>query len=339
MTRGGPPGPLARPGRVSPRVAWTTLLLLTFAAAVAALSLGAATVSPRDWWSGGGVQAELVRVWRAPRVAAAFFVGACLALAGLVFQGVFRNPLAEPYLLGSASGAAVGATLALLLPTSIPAAWSLPLLAFAGAWGASWLVLLFGRLGGAWQTGRLLLAGVALAAILAALRSLLLMVYGDESTNLRAVISWQLGGVQTPTAGELAWLALVLLALVALVRSLAFGLDALGMGEDTAHSMGVRVPRFSAWAVLVASLATALAVSWGGLIGFVGLIVPHVLRWWLGPLHARLVPACAMAGGVLLVLVDAVARSALAPSEIPAGLLTALIGGPFFLVLLLWRRP
>jgi iron complex transport system permease protein len=266
-------------------------------------------------------------------------VGACLALAGLVFQGVFRNPLAEPYLLGSASGAAVGAAVAMLIPAVVPQTWSLPLLAFAGAWGASWLVLLIGRMGGEWQTGRLLLAGVALAAILAALRSLLLMIYGDESTNLRAVISWQLGGIQTPTADELVWMALALGVLVLLVRSLAFGLDALGMGEDTAHSMGVRVPRFSAWAVLVASLATALAVSWGGLIGFVGLIVPHVLRWCMGPLHARLVPACAVAGGILLVLVDAVARSALAPSEIPAGLLTALIGGPFFLALLLWRRP
>ena len=325
--------------RVSPAVMWAVFAMLALGAVVLALSVGAATVSPLAWWSGGGVEAELVRVWRAPRVAAAFFVGACLALAGLVFQGVFRNPLAEPYLLGSASGAAVGAAIALLLPAVVPTSWSLPLLAFGGAWGASWLVLLIGRMGGEWQTGRLLLAGVALAAILAALRSLLLMVYGDESTNLRAVISWQLGGVQTPTTGELGWLALALGVLVVLVRSLAFGLDALGMGEDTAHSMGVRVPRFSAWAVLVASLATALAVSWGGLIGFVGLIVPHVLRWWLGPLHARLVPACAVAGGILLVLVDAVARSALAPSEIPAGLLTALIGGPFFLALLLWRRP
>lgn len=325
--------------RVSPAVAWTGFAVLGLAAVVLALSVGAATVTPMAWWSGSGVEAELVRVWRAPRVAAAFFVGACLALAGLVFQGVFRNPLAEPYLLGSASGAAVGAAVALLIPAVVPQAWSLPLLAFAGAWGASWLVLLIGRLGGEWQTGRLLLAGVALAAILAALRSLLLMVYGDESTNLRAVISWQLGGVQTPTPDELVWMALALVVLVLLVRSLAFGLDALGMGEDTAHSMGVRVPRFSAWAILVASLATALAVSWGGLIGFVGLIVPHVLRWCIGPLHARLVPACAVAGGILLVLVDAVARSALAPSEIPAGLLTALIGGPFFLALLLWRRP
>ena len=330
-------------GRAQGRVPGITVAVVLGAALlvalVFALSVGAATVWPAQWFSGTEAQAELVRVWRAPRVAAAFFVGACLALAGLVFQGLFRNPLAEPYLLGSASGAAVGAAVALLLPTVLPSAWSLPILAFLGAWGASWLVLLVGRLGGEWQAGRLLLAGVALAAILAALRSLLLMVFGDESTSLRAVISWQLGGVQTPTWCEVAVLALLLAGLVAAVRKLAFGLDALGLGEDSAHSMGVNVPRFSALAVLLASLATALAVSWGGLIGFVGLIVPHVLRWWLGPLHARLVPACAVGGGVLLVAVDAIARAALAPSEIPVGLLTALVGGPFFIGLLLWRRP
>ncbi len=324
--------------RASATTVWLVLLLLLAAAAVLALSVGAATVWPTRWWDSGSLQAELVRVWRAPRVAAAFFVGACLSLAGLVFQGVFRNPLAEPYLLGSASGAAVGAAVSLLLPALVPGALSLPVLAFAGAWGASWLVLLAGRLGGGWQGNRLLLAGVGLAAILAALRSLIVIVFGDESTNLRAIISWQLGGVQTPTGAEIAVLAPVLLVLVLLVRALGRGLDALGLGEDTAHAMGVRAASFSARAVLVASLATALAVSWGGLIGFVGLIVPHLMRWWIGPLHARLTVPCAIAGGGLMVLVDALARSAMAPSEIPAGLLTALIGGPFFLALLLWRR-
>ncbi|WP_281077166.1 iron ABC transporter permease [Variovorax paradoxus] len=324
--------------RASMATVWLVLLLLLAAAVVLALSVGAATVWPTQWWGTDTLQAELVRVWRAPRVAGAFFVGACLSLAGLVFQGVFRNPLAEPYLLGSASGAAVGAAVSLLLPALVPTALSLPVLAFAGAWGASWLVLLAGRLGGGWQSNRLLLAGVGLAAILAALRSLIVIVFGDESTNLRAIISWQLGGVQTPTSGEIAVLAPVLLVLVLLVRALGRGLDALGLGEDTAHVMGVRAASFSARAVLVASLATALAVSWGGLIGFVGLIVPHVMRWWIGPLHARLTVPCAIAGGGLMVLVDALARSAMAPSEIPAGLLTALIGGPFFLALLLWRR-
>jgi iron complex transport system permease protein len=251
---------------------------------------------------------------------------------------VFRNPLAEPYLLGSAAGAGLGAAVALLLPQLLPPAWSLPVLAFLGAWGASWLVLAVGRIGGAWQSARLLLAGVALAAILSALRGLLLMVFGDESTNLRAIVSWQLGGVQTPTAAEVLGFVPWLLLLAWGAWRLAPGLDALGLGDAAAQSLGHRVPRLVAGAVLLAALATALAVSWGGLIGFVGLIVPHVLRWWLGPLHGPLVPACMVAGGVLMVLVDTVARSTMAPSEIPAGLLTAVIGGPFFLGLLLWRR-
>ncbi|MBG6079727.1 iron complex transport system permease protein [Rubrivivax gelatinosus] len=320
------------------RHAMPLLAAALLVAAVLALSGGAAWVAPAQWLDGDGLMHDLVWVWRAPRVAAAFFVGACLALAGLLFQGVFRNPLAEPYLLGSASGAAVGAAVALLLPQWLPPGWSLPLLAFAGAWGASWLVLAVGRAGGGWQPARLLLAGVALAAILSALRGLLLMLFGDESTNLRALISWQLGGVQTPTAAQCAAFVPLLVLLAAGARRLAFGLDALGLGEQAAHGMGVRVPRLVAQAVLLAALATALAVCWGGLIGFVGLVVPHLLRWWLGPLHGRLVPACVLAGGMAMVLVDLIARAALAPSEIPAGLLTALVGGPFFLGLLLRRR-
>ncbi|MFM8899065.1 MAG: FecCD family ABC transporter permease [Burkholderiales bacterium] len=308
-------------------------------AVVFALSGGAAWVGPSQWFSGSSLEHDLVWVWRAPRVAAAFFVGACLALAGLLFQGVFRNPLAEPYLLGSAAGASVGAAVALLVPQWLPSNWSLPLLAFLGAWGSSWLVLAMGRMGGQWDSARLLLAGVALAAILSALRSLLLMVFGDESTNLRAIISWQLGGVQTPTPQELLVFFPLLIFLMVLAHRLAFGLDALGLGEATAQSLGLRVPRFIAACIVLAALATALAVSWGGLIGFVGLIVPHVMRWWLGPLHGRLIPACVLGGGVLLVLVDALARSVVAPSEIPIGLLTALVGGPFFIVLLLRRRP
>ena len=302
------------------------------------LSLGAAWVSPARWLGEPGLERDLVWVWRAPRVAAAFFVGACLSLAGLLFQGVFRNPLAEPYLLGSAAGAGLGAAIALLLPQLLPPAWSLPVMAFLGAWGASWLVLAVGRIGGTWQSARLLLAGVALAAILSALRGLVLMVFGDESTNLRAIVSWQLGGVQTPAVAEVLGFGPWLLLLGWAAWRLAPGLDALGLGDAAAQSLGHRVPRLVAGAVLLAALATALAVSWGGLIGFVGLIVPHVLRWWLGPLHGPLVPACMVAGGVLMVLVDTVARSSMAPSEIPAGLLTAVIGGPFFLALLLWRQ-
>ena len=317
--------------RAWPFIALTGALCL---AILAGLIFGADTVWPTRWFD-GSQQAALVFVWRAPRVATALVVGACLGLSGLIFQGVFRNPLAEPYLLGSAAGASLGAACALLLPELLPRGVGLPLMAFLGAWGSSLLVLLLGGGGGhSAQTGRLLLAGVALAAILSALRSLILMIFGDESSNLRAVISWQLGGIQSPAWEEWALLFLGTLAALAAAIRLAPGLDALGLGEETAHSMGVRVRRFSMQAIALA----ALAVAFGGLIGFVGLIAPHVLRWWVGPLHARLAPAVALGGGILLVLVDTVARSAIPPSEIPVGLMTSLIGGPFFLFLLLRQK-
>ncbi len=318
--------------RISTRSAIICLCVALVLAVGLALACGAVFVAPGVWGEETAA-ARLVWVWRAPRVATAAVVGACLALAGLLCQGVFRNPLAEPYLLGSAAGAGLGAAFVFLLPESLPAGLGLPVLAFIGALGSSALVLAIGGLRG--PTARLLLAGVALAAILSALRSLILMLFGDESTNLRALVSWQLGGVQTPTWGE--WWGLLALALAVFAASLglARGLDALGLGEEVAHSMGYRLRRLVFAALAAAALATAGAVAWGGLIGFVGLVVPHVARWWVGPLHARLAPVVALGGAVLLVGVDTVARSALAPSEIPLGLLTALLGGPFFLYLLM----
>lgn len=327
-------------GRSAPstrRWVFIALILTLCLSILAGLIFGAGTVWPTQWWT-DDQQAALVFVWRAPRVATAFIVGACLGLSGLIFQGVFRNPLAEPYLLGSAAGASLGAACALLLPDVLPKGFGLPLMAFLGAWGSSLLVLLLGGGRSGTQTGRLLLAGVALAAVLSALRSLILMIFGDESSNLRALISWQLGGIQSPAWDEWGLLCLATLLIVAAAIRLAPGLDALGLGEETAHSMGVRVRAFSIRAIALAALATALAVAWGGLIGFVGLIAPHVLRWWVGPLHARLAPAVALGGGILLVLVDTVARSAMPPSEIPVGLMTSLIGGPFFLFLLLRQK-
>lgn len=328
----------AREGRWPLPAAVAALVVAGLLVACTALSVGAGWVGPLQWLGEASLERDLVWTWRAPRVAAASFVGGCLALAGLLFQGVFRNPLAEPYLLGSASGAAVGAAVALLVPQVVPTALSLPLFAFAGAWGASWLVLAIGSMGGTIHPARLLLAGVALAAILSAVRGLLLMLFGDESANLRAIISWQLGGVQTPTQGDLLAFLPMMVALWLAARALAPGLDALGLGEATAQSLGHRVPRLVAASVLLAALATALAVTWGGLIGFVGLIVPHVMRWWIGPLHGRLLPTTILAGGILLVAVDALARAAMPPTEIPVGLITALVGGPFFIALLLARR-
>jgi iron complex transport system permease protein len=272
--------------------------------------------------------------WRVPRVLAAFCVGACLGLSGAVFQGVFRNPLAEPYLLGSAGGAAVGATIAILVALPLGQSLALPLLAFAGAWGATLLVVMTARLAGVGESGGLLLAGIGVAAVLAALRSLLLLALSDETVSLQVVLSWTLGGIQTPFWSELALLAgLTGLGLV-LCLGLAPGLDVLGLGDAVAANMGLAVERFLHRAVLLAAAVTAVAVCWGGLVAFVGLVVPHVVRWRIGAAHRKLLPASAVVGGCVLMLLDGAARALLPPAEIPLGLITALLGGPFFLVLL-----
>lgn len=305
---------------------------------IAGLLLGAETLSPADAIALLGTPeaplAQLIVAWRLPRVLAAGCVGALLALGGAVFQGVFRNPLAEPYLLGSAGGAAVGATIALLVALPVPGAVALPLLAFAGAWGASWLVLALARLAGPASTAALLLAGVAVAAVLGALRSFLMLALSDETVSLQAVLSWSLGGVQTPSWGQLGLLAVLTVAALGLCRALAGGLDLLGLGEVMAEGFGLPVRRFIAGAVLVGAGVVAISVVWGGLIGFVGLMAPHLARWRCGPLHAKLLPRAAAIGAGLTMLADGVARALLPPAEIPIGLVTALIGGPFFLLIL-----
>lgn len=305
---------------------------------VLGLLLGAETLSPNQaailLGAPDAPLAQLILTWRLPRVLAAGCVGALLALGGAVFQGVFRNPLAEPYLLGSAGGAAVGATVALLVALPLPGAVALPLLAFGGAWGASWLVLVLARLAGPASIAALLLAGVAVAAVLGAVRSFLMLALSDETVSLQAVLSWALGGVQTPSWAELALLAALTAAALGLCLLLARGLDMLGLGEAMAEGFGLPVRRFIALGVLVGAFVVAVSVVWGGLVGFVGLMAPHLARWRAGPLHAALLPRAAMIGAGLTMLADGAARALLPPAEIPLGLVTALIGGPFFLLIL-----
>lgn len=313
--------------------------LLCLATLLAGIQLGAELITPWAWWQrvtdSNDALGQLILHWRLPRVITAFCVGACLAMAGVVFQGIFRNPLAEPYLLGSAAGASVGAAIALLAPLLLPSYIGLPILAFLGAWGATWLVVLMARLTGVRSGASLILAGVAIAALLAAVRSLLMLVLSDDTVNLQAMISWSLGGIQTPHWWELLviLLPLTLLSLLACLR-LAQGLDQLGLGDEMAEGLGLDLDTFIRYGVLIAAAVTAVAVVWGGLIGFVGLVVPHVMRWWFGARHGPLLVASALGGGAMLMLFDGLARSLLPPAEIPLGLLTVLIGVPFFLFIL-----
>jgi iron complex transport system permease protein len=320
---------------------WFGLGLVLIAAIAAAACAGHDWASPMDLMHAVAgdmdLRSRLLFEWRIPRVLAAAFVGALLGLGGTVFQGVFRNPLAEPYLLGSAGGAALGATFALLVPLAAPQAIVLPLLAFAGAWGATVLVIGISRVSGAVDAAGMLLAGVAVAAILGALRSFFMLALSDETVSLQIVLSWVLGGVQTPTWPGLGLLAVIAVVCLGLTMLLAGKLDILGLGETMATAFGLNVNRFIAVAVLAGSVVVAAAVAFGGLVAFVGLAAPHIARWLVGPMHRPLLPASALVGAIIVTLADAIARSALPPAEIPLGLVTAVAGGPFF-ILLLARR-
>ena len=320
---------------------WLGLVLILGCAAVAAACAGHEWASPFDLARAlagdDSLRSRLLVEWRIPRVFAAALVGVLLGLGGAVFQGVFRNPLAEPYLLGSAGGAALGATVALLVPLGLPQSLLLPVLAFAGAWGATILVIGVSRVAGAVDAAGMLLAGVAIAAVLGALRSFVMLALSDETVSLQVVLSWVLGGVQTPTWPMLGLLCVLSAACLGLTLLFARGLDMIGLGEVMATAFGLDVNRFVALAVLAGSVVVAAAVAFGGLVAFVGLAAPHIARWLVGPMHRPLLPASALVGASIVTVADAIARSALPPSEIPLGLVTAVAGGPFFVLLLAHR--
>ena len=320
---------------------WLGLVLSLGCAGVVAACAGHEWSSPFDLARALGgddsLRSRLLVEWRIPRVFAAALVGVLLGLGGAVFQGVFRNPLAEPYLLGSAGGAALGATVALLVPLGLPQSLLLPVLAFAGAWGATVLVIGVSRVAGAVDAAGMLLAGVAVAAVLGALRSFMMLALSDETVSLQIVLSWVLGGVQTPTWPMLGFLCVLSAACLGLTLLFARGLDMIGLGEVMATAFGLDVNRFVALAVLAGSVVVAAAVAFGGLVAFVGLAAPHIARWLVGPMHRPLLPASALVGASIVTVADAIARSALPPSEIPLGLVTAVAGGPFFVLLLAHR--
>lgn len=292
----------------------------------------------RQSWS--DTDATILLQLRLPRVLGAFLVGAGLSTAGALMQGVFRNPLADPYVLGSSAGAGLGAVLAMALSLRWTALGfgPVPVFAFFGALGSILLVYSLARVGWRTPTTHLLLAGVAVGSMLGAAMSFLMLFSSALEMRLRSVFAWLLGGVALSGWAELRVLVpLLALALIGAWMT-ARPLDALALGDVEAAHLGVPVERAKLAAIAVASLLTALAVSISGLIGFVGLIVPHALRLIIGPAHRLLIPASALGGGVFLVLIDLVGRTAIDPNEIPVGLLTALVGAPFFLYLLRRNR-
>jgi iron complex transport system permease protein len=273
---------------------------------------------------------------RLPRVLVAMLAGVALSLAGGTMQGLFKNPLADPYILGVSSGAAVGAAAAMLVGLSwnLLGAFAIPLAALAGGIGSLVLVYSLAR-GGGPSTMSMLLAGVAVSTFLGAVLSLLIFFSGQQ---LQQVVFWMMGGFSGRNWLHVAGVLPFLVGGSIVVFWHSRDLDALALGDEQAYYMGVDVERVRHRLLWASALLTASAVSVCGLIGFVGLVVPHAMRLIGGPVHRWLLPAAALAGGIFMATADLLSRVILAPMELPVGVITALVGGPFFLYLLKKRR-
>jgi iron complex transport system permease protein len=271
---------------------------------------------------------------RLPRIALGALVGFALAASGVVMQGFFRNPMADPSIIGVSSGAAVGAVLAIVAPLALPFGLELQAAAFAGALVTAFAVYAVASEGGRTPVATLLLAGVAVQTFLGAVISFLLLHAGE---SLERVVYWLMGHLAEATWADVRVAALAVpltLVLVAYARDL----NVLLLGEGDAHSLGIEVERTKRILLAVASVVTAAAVAVSGVIGFVGLVVPHVMRLVVGPDHRVLLPTSALAGSAFLVAADTVARTAGGGAEVPVGIVTAALGAPFFLYLLRRRE-
>ena len=322
------------------RRAFLVLALLAIAALLSlllSLAVGSVALSPGEVWAAligtdQGMANEVVRSLRLPRALAAFACGGLLALAGALMQVLLRNPLADPYVLGISGGAAVGALAAMLLGVSF--SFGLEAAAFVGALAAMWLVFGLSRGDGSWTQTRLLLTGVIVAAGCGAAVALMLSLAPEQ--QLRGMLFWLMGDAGEATSP---WLPLLVLAAgLLLAMFFARELNLLARGPLLAATLGANVARLRLILYFLASLLTATAVTSVGSVGFVGLVVPHLVRLLLGSDQRLLLPAATMAGAALLTLADTLARSVIAPQQLPVGVLTALIGVPVFL-LLLARTP
>ena len=315
-------------------------------AMIAGVAFGAVPVAPGEVVAAigralrgvpGGLADTLIIQVRLPRVILAALVGASLAGAGALYQALFRNPLADPYILGVSSGAGLGAMVA-IVATAGATAWrfgAVPLAAFAGALLTMLLVVRLASSRGRLEATSLLLAGVAISYTLSAVTSFL-MVFARQ--QMAAIVYWMMGGFSAASWQYVAMIAPMFLLGVIVPLLSTRELNLMLLGDERAGHLGLSVERFKLVTLAAAALLTAAAVAVSGLIGFVGLMVPHMVRLVLGPDHRRLLPASLLAGAIVLVLADLAARMVLAPVEIPVGIVTAVLGGPFFVVLLVRGR-
>ena len=282
-------------------------------------------------------QLAIVNQVRLPRILVGMLVGAALATSGATIQGVFRNPLADPSIIGVTVGGSLGAVLAVSTGLVTTNLWLLPGFSFAGALGAATLVYVLSLSSGRPQPVTLLLAGVAINALLGALISGVLL-FTNRFVEVQAMLSWLIGGLIGKGWAQLAAITAPVLVTIALMMVFAREINLLLLGDETAQGLGVNVPRTRFILLALACLATGAAVSIAGPIGFIGLVVPHILRLVVGPDYRLLLPASALGGAIFLVITDTIARLVLQPAELQVGIVTALLGAPFFLFLLYRNR-
>ncbi|MCQ7060264.1 iron ABC transporter permease [Escherichia coli] len=312
-----------------------TLALTT----VLATGFGALRLPVSLFWRDG--DDALRQIWltiRLPRVLLALVIGGSLALAGCVMQGLFRNPLADPGLLGISSGAACAVALWVVLPITLPALLMLyaPMLAaFLGALAATVVIFILSQQRDS-SLSRLLLVGIAINALCGSAVGVLSWVSNDA--QLRQLSLWGMGSLGSAQWSTLLAVASLMLPTVLVIWRLAPALNLLQLGEEEAHYLGVDVRMVQRILLLCSALLVAAAVAVSGVIGFIGLVIPHLLRMWLGPDHRAVIPGSVLAGAFLLLIADTLARTAVAPAEMPVGLLTSILGAPWFLWLIFRQR-
>ncbi len=284
-------------------------------------------------WSIG--EATIILQIRLPRIILGVLVGAALSIAGTTMQGLFKNPMADPYIIGISSGAALGAVFTIAFGLSIFGMYTIPLIAFAGAAAAIFLVYNIASVRGKLPVSTLLLAGIAVTLFLSAIISLMMYTSGEK---LHGIVFWLMGGLWGRNWNHVLMAFPFIFLGAIIIYIFARDLNVMLLGEEPAQHLGIEVETLKKIILLSASLITAAAVSVSGIIGFVGLIIPHAMRILVGPDHRILLPSSALVGGIFLVWADTLARTIIAPIELPVGIITALFGAPFFIYLLRTRK-
>jgi iron complex transport system permease protein len=321
---------------------WALAMVLP-AVSLLSMTVGTVSISVGDLFAADNSQTQTILFdIRLPRILLAICVGAVLSSTGAVMQGLFRNPLADTSLIGVSSGASVGASLMIVVAGGLihsGALLGLSLVAvgaFVGGFVATLVVYRLATSGIGTSVTTMLLAGIAIAAIAGALNSLL--SYFSDNDMLRQISLWQMGNLSGASWTKVSIMASVALLLMSLFPRDSRALNALLLGESEARHLGVDVQAVKRRLIILTALGVGVCVALAGLVGFVGLIIPHIVRLAIGPDHRRLIPASALAGATLLVVADSLARIVVVPAELPTGILTALLGAPFFFALLLQQR-